>query len=57
MLIHMFTKYNVMTEQAFDLIEKQAYRLKGQYGARSIFGALQGCIVYDRMKLASFFLE
>ena len=56
-MIYSFIKYKVMTLEMFDLIEAQAYRHKGEYKTRSIFGGLYGSIKYSRRNLMEFFLE
>lgn len=57
MLIYMFTKYNAMTVESFDIIEKQAYRFTGEYQIRSIYGGLVGSIIYNRQELIKFFMN
>ena len=57
MMIHQFGKLQIMTKDLLDKLEKNAYRHKGQYKLRSLFGGIRGAILYNRQQLLDFFLE
>lgn len=46
-----------MTKETFDKLETHAYRHKGEYQLRSLYGGLRGAILYNRFKLMDFFWE
>lgn len=57
MLIHQFIEYDLLSAPVFDILEKHAYRHKGEYQLRSVFGGLRGAIMFNRTKLVDFFLQ
>ena len=57
MLIHQFMESGLMTKEMFDKLENHAYRHKGEYQLRSLFGGLRAAIIYRKYKLMEFFWE
>lgn len=57
MLLHQFMENGLMTKEAFDKLEAHAYRHKGEFQLRSLFGGLRVAIIYRKYKLMEFFWE
>lgn len=57
MLIYHLAKTSQMSMLAFQKIELYAYKYKGEYKIRSIFGALYGAIIYNHTQMMDFFIK
>jgi hypothetical protein len=56
-LMHTFVKFNFMTREIFQELEAEAFRHKGEFKTRSVFGALRAGLLHGREQLISFFLN